>query len=288
LQRRREKPAVGAEDRERSCADREADKPCVGGVDDPPAFDLPGGDLELGLLPSVHEPHVAFAPGVQLVLVTERSQIAIGAKFQIVEVEKSLGVERRLVCAAHDQGSVEAALELLGLVDVRVVPERPGVGDDESVLERSARFNRRLHRLRSVHIRGHAEPVPVDRRRLGRLFVNRAWMVSPTSASISGPGTSPLKANPRTLRSGAYAQSISRASSWTTRGAVICEAERGPSRRGLRSTKWLRPFPELSLGRRVAPMINARDARFAQREARPPRLRKSRSASVGAMAAARS
>ena len=101
-----------------------------------------------------------------LVRVAEGRQPSVLVELEVVEQQDTLAVEDRLVGAADDQRAVEAALELLGLVDVRVVPERPGVRHDESVLERSARFNRWLHRLRSVHIRGDTEPVPVNRGRL--------------------------------------------------------------------------------------------------------------------------
>src|SRR6266704_1346978 len=61
---------------------------------------------------------------------------------------------------------VGAAFELLGLVGVRVVPERSGVRDDELVLECLPGLDRRLHGLGSVHLRGHADPVPMYRRGL--------------------------------------------------------------------------------------------------------------------------
>jgi hypothetical protein len=93
----------------------------------------------------------------------------------------------------------------LGLVGVRVVPERPGVRDDESVLERSARFDGGCTASVPSISAGTRSPCQWIVVGGGRLFVNRARMVSPTSASISGPGTSPLKAKPRGVRPGAYA-----------------------------------------------------------------------------------
>ena len=100
---------------------------------------------------------------------TERRQSTVGLEPQVVEHEDSLAIERRLIRPAHDQGAVQAALDLLGLVRVRVVPERSGVGDGESVLEGLARLDLPLHRSRSVHLGGNANTVPVDRRRLGEV-----------------------------------------------------------------------------------------------------------------------
>ena len=69
----------------------------VGRVDDPPALDLPGRDLELRLLPTVHESHVPLAAGVMLVLVAEQRHVPVGAELEIVEDENLLAVDGRLI-----------------------------------------------------------------------------------------------------------------------------------------------------------------------------------------------
>jgi hypothetical protein len=130
-------------------------------------LDVAGWYLQLGLLPAVDEPHLALAPGMMLVRVTERSDVPFLGELEIVDQQDTLSIENGLLWATHDQRAVEAALGLLGLVDVRVVPERSGIGNHEAVLERLAWLDGPLHGLRAVHVRRDTEPVPVNRRRLG-------------------------------------------------------------------------------------------------------------------------
>src|SRR5438309_9477416 len=67
----------------------------------------------------------------------------------------------------------------------------------------------------------------------GRLFVSFTSIVAPTLASITGPGTWPLKVNPRMLRPGANSQSASRASSSINREVVSIGRVYGQSLRKL-------------------------------------------------------
>src|SRR5215213_7424579 len=74
----RQEPAVGADDRERTSANREADEAGVRGVDDPPALDGACRDVEVGLLPAVEQANVALASRMVLVLVAEGRQVSVG------------------------------------------------------------------------------------------------------------------------------------------------------------------------------------------------------------------
>ena len=103
-----------------------------------------------------------------LVLVAEGRNLPVRIELQVVEEQDALPVDLRLIRATYDQSAVQAALELLGLVRVRVVPVGPGVRDDEPVLEGLTGLDRCLHRLGSVHLGGNANSVPMDRRRLGQ------------------------------------------------------------------------------------------------------------------------
>jgi hypothetical protein len=112
-------------------------------------LDLAGGDVELRFLPAVDEEHVAL---VQLVRIAEGRDLACPVELEVVEQEHPLSIHGRLACGTDDQRAVETALELLRLVDVRVVPERPGVGHLEAVLEGFARLHRLVGRLGPVHL----------------------------------------------------------------------------------------------------------------------------------------
>ena len=101
-----------------------------------------------------------------LVRVAEGRDVALGIELQIIQKHHSLAIELRLVRTAHDQGPVEAALDLLGLVRVRVVPEGSGVRNDEAVGERLARLDGSLNRSGSIHVSRKADAVPVNRRGL--------------------------------------------------------------------------------------------------------------------------
>jgi len=70
---------------------------------------------------------------------------------QIVEDEDLFAVERELVCRADDQRSVETLLQLLGLVQMRVIPERAGIGRREAVRESLSRLHGALHDYSAVH-----------------------------------------------------------------------------------------------------------------------------------------
>jgi hypothetical protein len=59
-------------------------------------------------------------------------------------------------------------LQLLGLVGVRVIPERAGVGRSEAVRESLSRLDGALYDLCAVHRRRNPQAVPVNHRRLGQ------------------------------------------------------------------------------------------------------------------------
>src|SRR2546423_12669153 len=101
-----------------------------------------------------------------LVRVAEGRDVALGIELQIIQKHHSLAIELRLVRPAHDQGPVEAALDLLGLVRVRVGPEGSGVRNDEAVGERLARLNGSLNRAGALHGSRKAAAEPGHRRGL--------------------------------------------------------------------------------------------------------------------------
>src|SRR5439155_20452431 len=132
--------AVGANDLEREPAEREADVAGARRVHDAPALDLSGRDRELGLGRAVDQAHIAFAAIVAIYQTAELRDLSALVDAQIVEDEDLRAVERQFVCSADDQRSVESLLQLLGLIEMRVIPERAGVRRSEAVGEGLARL----------------------------------------------------------------------------------------------------------------------------------------------------
>ena len=160
--------AVGPQDGERPGPDREEHVAGTGGVEDAPALDLAGGNLEFGLRLAVHQTGVPPPAFVPLLEAPEAGEVALAVELEIVQNEHPLAVEMRLVVAAHDQRPVQALLQLHSLVDVGVVPERPRIRQHEPVLERLPGLDGLLHQLSAVHLGWDAQSVPVNARRLGK------------------------------------------------------------------------------------------------------------------------
>jgi hypothetical protein len=93
---------------------------------------------------------------------------ALPVELQIVEHENLLAIEHGFVITSDDQSAVKPALELHGLVDVRVIPERPGIEELEAIREGLAGLHELLNHLGTVHRCGEAHAVPMDGRRLGQ------------------------------------------------------------------------------------------------------------------------
>ena len=132
-----------------------------------------------------------FAPAVPI---EERRlrDVAVAIELHVVEHEQAIRVERRLVGAEDDERAVEPALDLHRLVRVRVVPERARVGQREAVVEasRQAATSRCTSWVPSIGA-GRRSPCQWMLVGSGRLFTRCATSVSPTWATIVGPGTEP-------------------------------------------------------------------------------------------------
>jgi hypothetical protein len=105
---------------------------------------------------------------VPLLEAPEAGEVALAVELEIIEYEHPLAVQMRLVMATNDQRPVQALLQLYGLVDVGVVPERPRIGQHEPVLERLPGRDGLLHQLGAVHLGWDAQSVPVNAGRLGK------------------------------------------------------------------------------------------------------------------------
>ena len=117
-----------------------------------------------------------------------RLDLPLPVELCVVEHEHSLGVERRLVRRAYDDGTVQAALELHDLVAMWVIPERPRVRQTKAIDERLARRDRVLDHVSTIHCRRDLQPMPVDRGGLGK-SVREADLQHITHTSLDrGPG----------------------------------------------------------------------------------------------------
>ena len=96
------------------------------------------GHLEHGLGPAVDQPHVALAPVVVLDQSTQGRDLSLLVEPDVVENQHPFGVELRLIRVPHDERAIESHLELHRLVDVRMVPERSGIGQAKAIHERFA------------------------------------------------------------------------------------------------------------------------------------------------------
>ena len=97
-----------------------------------------------------------------------RLDLAVLLQLDVVQHQRAVGVEHRLVGRADDERAVEPALELHRLVEVRVVPEGARVRQAEAVGEGLARTDGALDHLGPVHGRRNPEPMPVHHGRLGK------------------------------------------------------------------------------------------------------------------------
>ena len=123
-------------------------------------------ELRLGL--AVDQAHVSFAAVVPVLQAAELRDLSAFVDAEIVEDQDLLAVERQFVCGADDQRAVQPLLQLLGLVVMRVIPERARVGRSEAVREGLSRFDEALNHLCAVHRRRNPQSVPVNHRRLGQ------------------------------------------------------------------------------------------------------------------------
>ena len=101
----------------------------------------------------------------EVVGVRREPELAGIVEVDVVEHEHALGVDGRLSGRPHQQGAVEPELHLLVRVDVRVVPEQPGVACGECVRKRLVGIDRAGEHGITVHLGGQPQAMPVNRGR---------------------------------------------------------------------------------------------------------------------------
>ncbi len=137
-------------------------------VHDAPALDLPRRDRELRLGFTVDQSHVSFAAVVPVFQSAELRDLSALVDAQIIEDQDLLAVERQFVCGGDDQRAEQPLLQLLGVVVMRVILERAGVGRSEAVRECLSRLDEALNHLCAVHRRRNPQAMPVNYRRLAQ------------------------------------------------------------------------------------------------------------------------
>ena len=140
------------------------------GIDDAPALLLARAHLESRHDLAVDEHDVAFAAEqiTEAAAAVGRPELAGLRQADVRQHQHELVAERgRVLRIGHNDRSVEAAADLRRRVAVRVIPVRPRVAQRDLVAKLRARFDGRLGDAGcAVHVVRHAQPVPVDRRRI--------------------------------------------------------------------------------------------------------------------------
>jgi len=194
--RRGDQAAVGADDREWPTADRQARVARAGRVHDAPPLHLPRGHADVRFAPAVHETGAALPAVMGLDPPPRRLDLSILLQLDIVQDQRAIGVEHQLVGCPDDQRAVQTSLQLHGFVEVRVVPERAGVRQAESVDKRLARTDGTLDSLGPVHGSGNTESMPVHDRGLGQVInelnledvTNSGFERGTRHGTVEGPG----------------------------------------------------------------------------------------------------
>jgi hypothetical protein len=153
---------------------------------------LARGHLQLGLDHPVDQPDRALPTSGPLPQATEGGDLTGPVELQVIQDQHPFAVQLRLVQAMDDQGGVEPPLQLFGLVVVWVVQMVPASGSLNRYSNLCPGWTGFWTSAVPSMSAGTRRPCQWMLVGWGSWLVNRTTRVSPTWASIVGPGTTPL------------------------------------------------------------------------------------------------